>query len=322
MSGPQAAIVTTVRNPGPSIRSFASYHLRLGFRRIYMFFDDPADEWMALVPSDPRVCILRSNDGLRERWPKDHRVFPFVDFDVQARQTLNADLAVGMALNDGIEWLLHLDADEAFHLSGQPLAEHLYELQQQGIDHVTYLNWEVVVTSAQTTDFFRDLTWFKINPFSVDDDLATTALRQDGSAPLNNDRFFFYYTNGKSCARVHADLRADGPHKFFYNNDSHVVVDTPCILHYMNAGLGNFVRRYRTWGAFPDTWFDGVNIARLLGPFHLEARDLVRMKPESSIADFYRTRIVGTEDRVRALADLGIVKRVNEVTSLLCDGDA
>ena len=35
-----AAIVTTLKQPGPSLASFLKYHSAIGFSRIFLFFDD------------------------------------------------------------------------------------------------------------------------------------------------------------------------------------------------------------------------------------------------------------------------------------------
>jgi hypothetical protein len=58
-------------------------------------------------------------------WPKFER---FAEEEVQARQELNAEHAVSLALRDGITWLLHCDADELFHCPDRSVVEHFNRL--------------------------------------------------------------------------------------------------------------------------------------------------------------------------------------------------
>lgn len=82
------------------------------------FFDSGAvcDSWHATCS---RVWA-----GLR-LWPKFDK---FVEQEVQARQELNAEHAVSLALRDGITWLLHCDADELFYSPSGPVIQHFNRL--------------------------------------------------------------------------------------------------------------------------------------------------------------------------------------------------
>jgi hypothetical protein len=68
----------------------------------------------------------------------------FVDSEVQARQQLNAEVAMGMAVADGLHWLIHIDVDELFYLKdGLTLNSHFGKLESEGIFQLSYQNWEV-----------------------------------------------------------------------------------------------------------------------------------------------------------------------------------
>lgn len=77
----------------------------------------------ALSDSSHATCS-RVWSGLR-LWPKFEK---FVQEEVQARQELNAEHAVSLALRDGITWLLHCDADELFHSPEGSVVQHFNRL--------------------------------------------------------------------------------------------------------------------------------------------------------------------------------------------------
>ena len=68
MSALKIAIVTTLRDAGPMLDSFVTYHLRNGFARLYLFFDDPADPDLARLAGHPMVSAIAHDEVLRERW--------------------------------------------------------------------------------------------------------------------------------------------------------------------------------------------------------------------------------------------------------------
>src|ERR1044071_3813734 len=140
----KAAIVTTLRNAGPSLDSFIRYHLSLGFERMFLFFDDPNDPDIAIARRYPRrVTVIPHDENLRRSW-RQTRQFSlfthfshFIDREVMARQMLNTEVAIGLAMKEGFDWLLHIDCDELFYSPGQTASEHFSELSNKGIRRIT-----------------------------------------------------------------------------------------------------------------------------------------------------------------------------------------
>jgi hypothetical protein len=62
------AIVTTLRDPGPSLESFISYHRAIGFSELFLFFDDPADRDLPRAAARSGVTAIPCDEALRERW--------------------------------------------------------------------------------------------------------------------------------------------------------------------------------------------------------------------------------------------------------------
>ena len=62
------AIVTTLKQPGPSLASFLRYHLAIGFSRIFLFFDDPSDPYIEMARKFRHVRIIKNDAHLRRKW--------------------------------------------------------------------------------------------------------------------------------------------------------------------------------------------------------------------------------------------------------------
>ena len=111
--GDRAGIVSTMRFPdfgADVVRSFVRYHASVGFEWMCLFFDDPSDcgADAALEAardfSDVVVTVIKHDAALRSRWvhcPSYAKMQPFLETEVQARQHLNCEVAMDMALAFG-----------------------------------------------------------------------------------------------------------------------------------------------------------------------------------------------------------------------------
>lgn len=129
-------------------------------------------------------------------------------------QQLNARHAIALAVKRGLDWLLHIDADELFDPgpAGDAPA-HFRELSRAGAATFCYLNVEAVPEAHGIVDPFREVTLFKRSLELVDptpdakEAVAFWQARQEGS-------FFYYYDNGKAAVRVHANARPLSVHEW------------------------------------------------------------------------------------------------------------
>ena len=72
------------------------------------------------------------------------------------------------------------------------------------------------------------------------------------------------------------------------------------------------------WGAFPDRWFDQVDVAKAIGSFHLESRDVVLEASQRKARAFYKERVVINEKEVvNSLIHGGIVCRIGQPSEFL-----
>ncbi|MEO8548339.1 MAG: glycosyltransferase family 2 protein [Kofleriaceae bacterium] len=318
LAPPRVALVSTVRNPGPSIRSFVEHHLVAGFAKIYLFFDDPEDVWVDAVPESDRVDVIACDADVRAswmEWPDPSEI----DVQVMVRQILNAELALQIARSQRIEWLVHLDGDELLDYPRD--VSTFFAALDPKIQQVTFANLEVLPERADVADMFLELTLFKRHPRDLPGGRFSAAqanvVAECRHAP---NRWFYYYTIGKSAVRVAPGVVPHGVHFFrdAAGRTEGARVQSPRVLHYMNAGFENFWRRYQTWGRFPDYWLGGERIVDRIGDFHVLARDVVAQGDRDAARRFYEERVV-MNDRALAsrLIDAGVCERIQEPANRL-----
>ena len=329
----RVAIVTTLRNTGRAVLdSFIRYHVQLGFAHLYLFFDDPEDDAIPSAGRHTAVSVIRNDERLRERWRstrcfalRGHDLSPkhgVVDGDlVMLRQQMNVEIAVQLGLEQRMDWLLHIDADELFYCARQPIAQHFQSLVDRGIACVSYCNHEAVPEKVDMEDFFREATLFKRNRDAwpeVKLDPRQRALFR--SASQLDKGFFRFYANGKSAARLSPDLSARGVHDFSIPEGARRTRENedPVILHYPCCGFQHFWNKYRTLGRFADLWDNQHSIRDAIGSFHLESRDIVMQGVPAAARAFYERRMVLQDHQViDCLIDAGLALRIDGPANML-----
>lgn len=116
-----AAVCSTMKDVCARITSWVRWHLWLGFERLYIFFDDASEsesvDLARRAGGAAVVPLLRDSEAVCAGWSRQASWASLgadADRDVQIRQLLNAQLAMELAREDGLHWLLHLDSDELF----------------------------------------------------------------------------------------------------------------------------------------------------------------------------------------------------------------
>ncbi|CAE8601156.1 unnamed protein product, partial [Polarella glacialis] len=138
---PRICVALLVRGVSPGIvESFIRYHLAIGFQRVTLFFDAPdepgemevaeaavscaafarraglgevvvnlctADWWKAELPQSR---FVQRRGSAQDRIYNDLMELYEDIHDVQARQCLAMEHALRKAVQDGFDWLLHIDS--------------------------------------------------------------------------------------------------------------------------------------------------------------------------------------------------------------------
>jgi hypothetical protein len=295
---PSVAIVTTLRDAAVTLESFVAYHRAIGFKRFFLFFDDPADPMLDWARTQPDITPIARDEDLQRIWrglALWNEAAAHVEHEVMARQLLNAEHAMSLARAMGFDWLLHIDADELFYVPGGDAAAHFASLATMPAEVATYANFEAVPETEDTGDFFRTVTLFKRPLAGLPSPEAQTLMTRAGQ---HVDTFFHFYGNGKSAVRLAAPgMLPTNVHTFARRGECTVAWNRgPFILHYACCGFAAFWQKYVTLGRFSDKWWGKIHIADAVGPFHLQARDAVMdavaFEDVERARRFYRDRLM------------------------------
>jgi hypothetical protein len=305
-----------LRQVGPVLDSFVSYHLAIGFDHLFLFFDDPRDPDLVRVHGHRSVTAIPCDTSLRKAWARlprypDHA--PFIDTDVMTRQILNVVIAMRLARQQGYSWLLHIDADELFYSPRRSAAEHFAWLETLPFETVRYFNYEAANEREHITDCFREVELFKVPP-NLNRGVPAEAVALLRRTPQLHPQFFNFYGIGKSAVRLSVDdIYPSSVHEFTCTNRQCAALESAdtFVLHYACCGFEMFWTKYLVLGRFPDQWGGMHDIKTLIGPFHLEARDVVAKGDREAARAFYRRRMILDDARtVEALTSFGILTRI------------
>lgn len=324
----RAAIVSTMRSPGPQLASWVRWHAALGFERFYLFFDaDPTEGDGALVASLPGVRVIKVDRRARARMAKDPYCAPLLPLSgepeapvgspeqLTARQLCNVKMALSMARREGIGWLLHIDADELFFPPGRDAAAHFAGLDALGIGYVIYDNHEALCESEGAADPFRDVTLFKKNPRVID----PAALAQAEPYFAERGGYFLAYANGKAAVRTAEGVEPAGVHGFHVPlalGFGRARFSSPAILHYPYSNFDGYWRKFQRLG-----WYEGdVLLGQRWFPplYELRSRDLACAGKEAEArALFRRATVLRDRRRKEAWLDSGVLARIPEPSRFL-----
>jgi len=165
-------IVSTIRRWQAEMNSWVYYHRSIGFDRLFVFCDElpsesiPSSAGLSVVICDAAHWQRTSRHILSEALDAEH-TFSTPEWRnphyLMIRQTINADLALRRALDEGVSWLLHIDSDELFYSPHVAPKEHFIILDQLNVDHARYLNLEAVASGGDHVDFLSHMDCFKMN---------------------------------------------------------------------------------------------------------------------------------------------------------------
>jgi len=168
------------------------------------------------------------------------RAAPKVDWDSGAgcngelflRQRAHLKDAVQLARRRNVDWIMHVDTDELLYPGQGQEFNMAKQLGALGADigTVVFPNWEAATESDGIRDSFREVTLFKRNFDHVDTKAYFAAYGELNWA--KNPNYFLAYGNGKSAARVNAQLEEQGAHRFS-NGLAEMTSPHAAVLHYV-----------------------------------------------------------------------------------------
>ncbi len=327
----KVAIVSIVRGLDDSFLSWLKVHLLQDVLRIYLVLDAPSEDLetarrlISAASAQDRVRLFLNDDDFKAKARALPGVEALLEQSAQvvvARQMLAVGVVMAAALEEGMQWLLHLDSDEvvAPYDCDQPLLGYL-AAQPSKIDEVIFPNFEVVPEAEEVSDPFRELTLFKKSPYYLRyrefEHLYTAWKGASGRFKLFNA-----YITGKSALRLADVDEAFVPysvHHFlpmrFTDNVKIEDEGGPVILHYPHCGLERFVGRFTGFNADRIDTYDESSFGDDLYGL---ARKTVKEGRADELPELYRRAVMLQEPGLRArLERRGYVFRRDFLADLL-----
>ncbi|KAG5055083.1 hypothetical protein JHK85_007593 [Glycine max] len=174
------------------------------------------------------------------------------NYELFVKQSLNMEMAIVMARDSRMDWIIHLDTDELMH----PAGTQEYSLRQLladvpgNVDMVIFPNYESSVERDDIKEPFSEVSMFKKNYDHLPKDVYFGNYKE---ATRGNPNYFLTYGNGKSAARIQDHLRPNGAHRWhnYMKTPNEIKLEEAAVLHYTYTKFSDLTSRRDRCGCKP-----------------------------------------------------------------------
>ncbi|KAM7263096.1 hypothetical protein ACFE04_000779 [Oxalis oulophora] len=254
---PKICITTSTSASLDQILPWMFYHKVLGVSTFFLFVEGNAasPEVSKVLESIPGVKVIFRTKELEEKQAKS-RVwnetwlssffYKPCNYELFVKQSLNMEMAIVMAREAGMEWILHVDTDELIH----PAGAREYSLRQLLLDVPSNVDMESSVERDDIKDPFSEVSMFKKN---YDHLPKETYFGMYKESTRGNPNYFLTYGNGKAAARIQDHLRPNGAHRWhnYMKTPNEIKLEEAAVLHYTYAKYSDLTSRANRCGCKP-----------------------------------------------------------------------
>ncbi|GAA0144051.1 glycosyltransferase [Lithospermum erythrorhizon] len=215
------------------------------------------------------------------------------NYELFVKQSLNMEMAIVMAREADMDWIIHLDTDELIHPDGA----REYSLRQllahmpNNVDMVIFPNYESSVERDDVTEPFTEVSMFKKNF----DHLPNEVYREMHSESLHgNPNYFLTYGNGKSAARIQDHLRPNGAHRWhnYMKSPNEIKLKVAAVLYFTYSKFSDLTSRRDRCSCKPTK--EDVKRCFML-EFDRNAFVVASIASNDEILHWYREHVVWTD---------------------------
>ncbi|KAK3159631.1 hypothetical protein QOZ80_1BG0049050 [Eleusine coracana subsp. coracana] len=231
------------------------------------------------------------------------------NYELFVKQSLNMEMAIVMARDAGMDWIIHLDTDELIH----PAGAREYSLRRllldvpDNVDMVVFPNYESSIERDDIKDPFTEVSMFKKNYDHLPKDTYFGLYKE---ATRGNPNYFLTYGNGKSAARVKEHLRPNGAHRWhnYMKTPNEIKLEEAAILHYTYTKFSDLTSRRDRCGCKPTK--EDVKRCFIL-EFDRLAFIIASTATEEEMRNWFREHVVWTDkDTNLKLLRKGVLTRI------------
>ena len=302
---PRIGLALVARDEERFLAANLAYHRALGVSRAYVHLDRCTDDSEAIArrfEAGGFATVLPSDRDAGETYMSEYQVRCLDD-------------ALRRARADGLDWLMHVDADE-FAWGDNPAgpldaiarlvgrgggtASGGQRLRRQGdlrrmvrraatlgrlrgggrIDQVIMRTVEVVPTPLQDDEDFRHLHWFQ------DGGVLPREILDPGDGEVKTLDHWLGGRRGKSLVRCAADVVPRSAHDWsLAGGGDPVTARAGLHYHYVVADAAHWLEKYRKFSEYPEVWEKGKPVRF---PKQAWKQASVRMTDDEAAAYFAR----------------------------------
>ncbi|CAN6992284.1 unnamed protein product [Brassica rapa subsp. trilocularis] len=317
---PKICITTSTSAGLDQILPWMFYHKVLGVSTFFLFVEGKAatPSISKVLESIPGVKVIYRTKDLEEKQAKSRIwnetwlssfFYKPCNYELFVKQSLNMEMAIVMARDAGMDWILHLDTDELIY----PAGAREYSLRRllldvpPNVDMVIFPNYESSVERDDIKDPFTEVSMFKKNYDHLPKDTYFGMYKE---ATRNNPNYFLTYGNGKSVARVQDHLRPNGAHRWhnYMKTPNEIKLEEAAVLHYTYAKFSDLTSRRDRCGCKPTK--EDVKRCFMLD-FDRSAFIIASTATEDEMISWYREHVVWGDKEVKMkLLRKGILTRI------------
>ncbi|WJX78321.1 Glycosyltransferase-like KOBITO 1 [Trifolium repens] len=297
------------------------YHKVMGVSSFLLFVEGKASSpnVSRVLESIPGVKVIHRTRELEEEQAKSRIwnetwlssfFYKPCNYELFVKQSLNMEMAIVMARDSGMDWIIHLDTDELIH----PAGTQEYSMRQLlsdvpgNVDMVIFPNYESCVERDDLTEPFSEVSMFKKNYDHLPKDVYFGNYKE---ATRGNPNYFLTYGNGKSAARIQDHLRPNGAHRWhnYMKTPTEIKLEEAAVLHYTYTKFSDLTSRRDRCGCKPTK--EDVKRCFMLD-FDRAAFIIASTATEEEMLLWYRERIVWTNKALNTkLIRKGILTRIH-----------
>ncbi|XP_056158378.1 glycosyltransferase-like At2g41451 [Syzygium oleosum] len=296
------------------------YHKVIGVSTFFLFVEGKAasPEVSKVLESIPGVKVINRTRELEEQqaksriWNETWLAIYFYkpcNYELFVKQNLNMEMAIVMARDAGMDWIIHLDTDELIYPAGtrEYSVRHLLADVPGNVDMVIFSNYESCVERDDVKEPFSEVSMFKKNRDHLPKDVCFDIYKE---ATRGNPNYFLTYGNGKAAARIQDHLRPHGAHRWhnYMKNPNEIKLEEAAVLHYTYSKFSDLTSRRDRCGCKPTK--EAVKRCFMLD-FDRAAFIIASTVTEEEMLQWYREQVVWTNKTLNLkLLRTGILTRI------------
>ncbi|CAK8543152.1 unnamed protein product [Lathyrus sativus] len=316
---PKICITTSTSADLEQTLPWIFYHKVMGVSIFFLFVEGKAasPNVSRVLESIPGVKVIYRTRELEEQQAKSRAwnetwlasfFYKPCNYELFVKQSLNMEMAIVMARDSGMDWIIHLDTDELIHpagTQGYSVRELLSDVPGD-VDTVVFPNYESCVEQDDIKEPFTEVSMFKKNYDHLPMDVYFGNYIE---AARGNPTYFLTYGNGKAAARVQDHLRPHGAHRWHnYMKTPNEIKLEAAVLHYTYTKFSDLTSRRDRCGCKPTK--DDVKRCFMLD-FDRDAFIIASTATEEEMLQWYREHIVWTDKALKMkLFRKGILTRI------------